>query len=190
MLALLSNVTINVDEKDRWIWHLNGKHDFDISCLRKAIDRQLLSSNGNVPTIWNKLVQKKVNIFIWRLRRDCLPTSINLFPRGIDVTSVNCQVCRHGVEFIDHIFGSCKLVADTRSLLSSWLCHVIPNSTPDSVLQWCDNLAMSVTHRIRTQAIIFIWWWRIWKARNTLIHDDVRESSYAIFHSIINYAFL
>lgn len=70
------------NENDRWIWKLEGKNEFTVALLRHCIDRALLPIDHSIKTKWNPLVPKKVNIFIWRLRRNCLPTGLNLFTRS------------------------------------------------------------------------------------------------------------
>nr|XP_043633146.1 uncharacterized protein LOC122604321 [Erigeron canadensis] len=141
-------------------------------------------------TKWNKLVPKKVNLFVWRLRRDALTTNINLFARGIDVNIVRCMNCVNGTELFDHVFQHCKLVKDTRSLLSQWLKLDIPDDLPNRILSWCDNLQILAASRQKNEAILFTWWWLIWKARNNALHNDIHESGKEIYYSITAFSYL
>ncbi|GJS68349.1 hypothetical protein Tco_0682914 [Tanacetum coccineum] len=50
---------------------------FSISATRLHIDHTILSSS-NIETRWNKGLPRMVNIFIWRLHLDRLPTQLNL----------------------------------------------------------------------------------------------------------------
>ena len=51
-------------------------------------------------------------------------------------------------------------------------------------LSWCDNLHILAANRYKVEAILFTWWWLIWKARNNALHNDIHESGKEIFHSI------
>ena len=140
--------------------------------------------------MWNTLVPKKINLFVWRLRREALPTTINLFAKGIDVSSMCCLFCQNGVEFIDHIFQKCKLVRGSRKLLNSWLRLDLPDATPNEVLNWCDNLKLPFRTRSRTQAILFILWWCIWKARNDIRYNESRATCVGIFNAVVSLAYV
>lgn len=177
-------------ECDKWVWKKNGKADFHVSILRKLIDHALLPTVNNIKTKWNALVPKKVNIFIWRLRRDAIPTFINLFAKGIDVDSFRCPQCDHGVEWTGHTFQCCNYFVDTRNLLRSWLKLNIPMASPENVLAWCDTIKLSVRSRLRLEAILFTWWWFTWKSRNNKVHNDTQESSSDMFGSIVSMSFL
>lgn len=51
----------------------------------------------------------KVNIFVWRLVFDCLPTRVNLNKREIDIDSTLCPICSCHLEDVDHLFFTCNL---------------------------------------------------------------------------------
>ena len=167
-----------------------GNNEFSVAKLRKFFDHQLLPSS-NLSTRWNRLVPKKINLFVWRLRRDCLPTSINLFAKGIDIVSVRCGNCDEAVEYTNHVFQSCIFVKRIKVLLNNWTKCDIPDASMDRILSWCDSLNTSVNHRNKLQAIIFIWWWHIWKARNNAIHNGIHESSLDVFiNAIVSTSYL
>lgn len=176
------------DKEDKWQWQFNGNTEFSVASLRRHFDHHILPSSSNYKSYWNRLVPKKVNVFIWRLIRDCLPTSINLFAKGIDVTTVRCNNCKGGVEFTKHVFQECAFVKHTRGLLRRWTKYDIPDDMPDRVLDWCDSI--TIIHRNRLQAILLVWWWFIWKARNDALHNDVHDSSVVIFNAIVSTSFL
>ena len=180
----------NADKEDKWIWHFNGNNEFSVASIRKFFDHQLLPSSPHLMTRWNRFVPKKINLFVWRLRRDCLPTSINLFAKGIDVGSIRCVNCDGGVEYTKHVFQDCIFVKRIKVLLNKWTKCVIPDDSMDQILYWCDSLNISVAYRKRLQAIIFIWWWHIWKARNNAMHNNIHESSSDVFNTIVATSYL
>nr|GFB38420.1 RNA-directed DNA polymerase, eukaryota [Tanacetum cinerariifolium] len=86
LATLLDSVVLN-NSKDRWYCDLSGDGEFRVKELRNFIDDKYLPSRTEA-TRWVKLVPIKVNIFVWRARRDCLPTRTNLEHRGVDLLSV------------------------------------------------------------------------------------------------------
>nr|XP_043616298.1 uncharacterized protein LOC122588243 [Erigeron canadensis] len=79
------------EERDKWLWNSHGKNKFFVAQVRKSIDHHCLPIDVNMKTNWNSLVPKKVNIFIWRMRRNCIPTNVNLFARGVDVNTLDAN---------------------------------------------------------------------------------------------------
>ncbi|XP_071709215.1 uncharacterized protein [Rutidosis leptorrhynchoides] len=92
---------LNQDDKHYWAVCQNG--DFSVSETRNSIDNAILPSL-HPGTRWNKTLPKKVNIFLWRLAIDRLPTRLNLVSRGVDIGNIGCSICNHGVEDNHHIF--------------------------------------------------------------------------------------
>nr|GEV02230.1 zf-CCHC domain-containing protein/DUF4219 domain-containing protein/UBN2 domain-containing protein [Tanacetum cinerariifolium] len=58
------------------VWSLGGDGDFKVKDLSSVIEEKILHSDGGQETLWNKMVPKKVNIFVWRALRGrlCLIT--------------------------------------------------------------------------------------------------------------------
>ncbi|KAL4572863.1 hypothetical protein LXL04_019651 [Taraxacum kok-saghyz] len=65
---------------DVWRWTLDEEGEFSVGETRRWIDNKVLPSNL-VPTRWCKVAPRKVNVFIWRLRLDRLPTRVRLRER-------------------------------------------------------------------------------------------------------------
>ncbi|GJW69240.1 RNA-directed DNA polymerase, eukaryota [Tanacetum coccineum] len=55
--------------------------EFSVKDTRLAIDDLVLPSHSE-PTRWVKLIPIKINVFMWRARRGCLPTRYNLVQKG------------------------------------------------------------------------------------------------------------
>ncbi|GKE92897.1 RNA-directed DNA polymerase, eukaryota, partial [Tanacetum coccineum] len=62
----------------------------------------------------------KGNIFVWRARRDCLPTRSNLEHRGVDLVSSNCPICHDFDEDIKHILFRCDLAQCVLRRVCRW----------------------------------------------------------------------
>nr|XP_043630353.1 uncharacterized protein LOC122601677 [Erigeron canadensis] len=178
------------NSKDGWVWNLKGKLHFSVSQLRQLIDHYCLPTDSNVKTRWNTLVLKKFNIFVWKLCRDRIPTNVNFFIIGIDVSTVRCHLCQDGIDETDHIFQNCKKAVETRKLLCAWTRLDFPADKPAEVINWCDKIDKSDSMKRRVEAILFIWWWYLWKNRNNSFHNNAQESSLETFNAIVALAFL
>ncbi|GJS72457.1 RNA-directed DNA polymerase, eukaryota [Tanacetum coccineum] len=75
---------------------------------RLAIDDLVLPSHSE-PTRWVKLIPIKINVFMWRARRGCLPTRYNLVQKGVILESTSCPVCFSDEEDVHHLLFRCSL---------------------------------------------------------------------------------
>ncbi|GJT95634.1 putative reverse transcriptase domain-containing protein, partial [Tanacetum coccineum] len=87
--AILESVSLS-HSLDRWICNASSDGSFRVKDIRNLIDDLILPS-GSGPTKWMKYVPIKINIFVWRARRDCLPTRVNLMRRGVVMESTDCR---------------------------------------------------------------------------------------------------
>nr|GFB35500.1 RNA-directed DNA polymerase, eukaryota, reverse transcriptase zinc-binding domain protein [Tanacetum cinerariifolium] len=76
---LISSVSLS-PSSDRWSWTLNGTGDFFVKSVREWIDSQVLPSSSPSSS-WSKFIPIKVNVFLWRMFMDRLPTRPNLVNR-------------------------------------------------------------------------------------------------------------
>ncbi|GJT75675.1 putative RNA-directed DNA polymerase, eukaryota, reverse transcriptase zinc-binding domain protein [Tanacetum coccineum] len=95
---------------DSWTWSIGEDGVFSVAATRLHIDHSILPSSS-IETRWNKGLLRKVNIFIWRLRLDRLPTRLNLSKRGLEIDSILCPICNANVESNDHIFFNCEVAS-------------------------------------------------------------------------------
>ncbi|GJR18246.1 RNA-directed DNA polymerase, eukaryota [Tanacetum coccineum] len=64
---------------------------FQVKDVRSVLDETFLPKE-NIPTRWVKSIPIKVNVFVWKLVQDRIPTRLNLMSRNIFVPSVECPV--------------------------------------------------------------------------------------------------
>ncbi|GJU60451.1 RNA-directed DNA polymerase, eukaryota, reverse transcriptase zinc-binding domain protein [Tanacetum coccineum] len=100
MLAELQNATLT-DNLDSWFWQIRKDGVYTVGDTRRHIDDHILPSI-DVPTIWNKSLPRKVNVFMWRLRLDRLPNRFNLLRRGLDIDSITSPICNMMPETSSH----------------------------------------------------------------------------------------
>ncbi|GJZ81420.1 RNA-directed DNA polymerase, eukaryota, reverse transcriptase zinc-binding domain protein [Tanacetum coccineum] len=100
-------------------WTLDVSKGFSVASVRSLIDSHTLDV-GSLATRWNRSIPIKVNIFLWRLSLNKLPSRVNLDRKGIDVDSLLCPICHEDVETVNHIFFSCEMAKDLWPLLARW----------------------------------------------------------------------
>ncbi|KAL4579128.1 hypothetical protein LXL04_015264 [Taraxacum kok-saghyz] len=177
------------DASDSWIWELESSREFSVSSVRLYLDSVMLGSFGG-PTRWNVLVPRKINILLWRIVNDRIPTRLNLRDKGIELHSVLCPVCEEVGESSAHLFLACAdLVGLWRKVTLWW--GVIP---PDLVsinklVCWSETVRMDVETGRSFNAVVLITFWVIWNFRNNLLFgknkirkdelfDEIRSRSY------------
>ncbi|GJZ85249.1 hypothetical protein Tco_0650588 [Tanacetum coccineum] len=80
LVTYLESVSL-FNSHDQWVCSISGDGSFSVKDIRNSLDDLFLPSWPE-PTRWVKFIPIKINIFIWRARRDCLPTRSNLIHRG------------------------------------------------------------------------------------------------------------
>ncbi|GJS36749.1 RNA-directed DNA polymerase, eukaryota, reverse transcriptase zinc-binding domain protein [Tanacetum coccineum] len=106
---------------DRRSWSLGEDGEFTVKELSRLIEEKILmSANGDQETLWNKLVPKKVNIFVWRPLRGRLSVRVELDRRGLDLDSVLCPSCNNVVETCAHCLITCDLAMSVWDKIFKW----------------------------------------------------------------------
>ncbi|GJU16546.1 RNA-directed DNA polymerase, eukaryota [Tanacetum coccineum] len=145
-------------------WQCTMQHDgsFTVACIRKHIDEKILHS-GDTETRWNNIVPIKVNILVWRIRLDRLPTRENLIVRGIDILSILCPSCGDAMEDNDNVFVKCVIAID----------------------------AVNVRQKARgvLEAIFISSVWVMWQYRNKVIVEAVKMKKSVMFDRIVSHSF-
>ncbi|GJZ43502.1 hypothetical protein Tco_0590757 [Tanacetum coccineum] len=60
---------------DRWLWSLEATGEFFVKYVRSLIDDSILPDE-EVTTRWVKVIPIKINVFVWKVRLDKLPTRL------------------------------------------------------------------------------------------------------------------
>ncbi|GJX55614.1 hypothetical protein Tco_0285511 [Tanacetum coccineum] len=109
MLAEISHVDIASDT-DACVWSLFNDGIFSHGVTLRHIDDCLLPSL-DPPTLWDKTLPRKVNMFMWRLRLDRLQHRLNISYRGGKALNAVATA------------GAAKLVTDATNVVKS--CNTI-----------------------------------------------------------------
>ncbi|KAJ9562069.1 hypothetical protein OSB04_007229 [Centaurea solstitialis] len=108
------------NEPVSWRWDLDGSGLFSVSSLRMALENKLFFREGDSKTIWLNPLPSKVNIFIWKLQNERLPTLANLSRRGINLPSLLCHFCGLETETEQHLFCSCPIIRASLEEFRAW----------------------------------------------------------------------
>ncbi|XP_022042384.1 uncharacterized protein LOC110945053 [Helianthus annuus] len=118
---------------------------------------------------WCKWIPAKVNIHVWRMEMDRVPTAKALKKRNVDVSDTSCPLCHSEDESADHIFGACFVASTVWNAISSWckIPNIIVFSLKD-LLTTNLHLKDSDKKKAAVHGIIFIACWSLWRARNNI----------------------
>ncbi|GKA19294.1 RNA-directed DNA polymerase, eukaryota, reverse transcriptase zinc-binding domain protein [Tanacetum coccineum] len=167
MIQSIQNVILT-DSADGWKWELSSS-GFSVASMGHYIDEQTLPGSLT-STRWVRCIPIKVNIFIWKLLLDKLPTLVNMDKKGIHVASLLCRVCNEHVENIDHLFFSYGMAKDLWDLLARWCALDLPEaSTIEDWFTWLDAAQMSKRAKTIIEGVASTMMWSIWNFRNAWI---------------------
>nr|GEX87960.1 zinc finger, CCHC-type, retrotransposon Gag domain protein [Tanacetum cinerariifolium] len=128
---------------------------FSVASVRKMIDDALIHS-PNLNYRWNKYVPIKVNILVWKILNNSLPTKFNISRRGILIDSIICPNYDVGVESVGHLFFSCSMSRDIFNLIARrWKVSIENFDCYDEWLEWIDSIRMSKKTKIMMEAVRF-----------------------------------
>ncbi|XP_071714977.1 uncharacterized protein [Rutidosis leptorrhynchoides] len=114
-------MVLNTDKADSWSWALSNNGCFNCKSLSGFIDSKLLNNTAVLAgTMRNNLVPKKVEVFIWRVRKGRIPVLAELDKRGIDLHSVRCPLCDNDIEGINHSLLNCERVWEIWLRVFDW----------------------------------------------------------------------
>nr|GEZ81557.1 RNA-directed DNA polymerase, eukaryota [Tanacetum cinerariifolium]GEZ81579.1 RNA-directed DNA polymerase, eukaryota [Tanacetum cinerariifolium] len=116
--AILELVSLS-HSHDRWICNASSDGSFRVKDIQNLNDDLILPLES-VPTKWMKYVPININIFVWRARRDCLPTRENLMRRGVVIESTDCPICSLVQEDVHHILFQCDLAHSVLRRICRW----------------------------------------------------------------------
>ncbi|XP_071739482.1 uncharacterized protein [Rutidosis leptorrhynchoides] len=110
---------------DAWVWSLSNNVGYSVSDTRSHVDEHVLPSSL-VHTMWLKQIPRKINIFIWRLSLDRLPTRFNLSRRGVEIESTGCPSCNYGSDTIQHVMFACDVALELWRRVRLWVDVMLP----------------------------------------------------------------
>jgi hypothetical protein len=98
-------------------------------CIEDIANNAHLQKHGYLSGIWRLKVPPRVKNLVWRVCRDCFPTSVRLIRRGVNCPSA-CVKCDDPHEDNYHIFFSLE---DRNRCLERCKCLAFDCTIPESV---------------------------------------------------------
>ncbi|GKC96748.1 RNA-directed DNA polymerase, eukaryota, reverse transcriptase zinc-binding domain protein [Tanacetum coccineum] len=185
--ALIGDVVLS-DDRDSWKWSLNASVGFSVASVRSLVDDHTLDVDTHA-TKWNRCIPIKVNVFLWRLMLNKIPSRVNLDRKGIDVGSVLCPICQDDVETVNHVLFSCDMAKDLWALLARWWNLDIP--VFDNILDWFEWLSsLHVSNLVRLVLEGVGGTLMCWRFRNLLIFTIPPPKKALLWDSIVSQSFL
>ncbi|KAL4581519.1 hypothetical protein LXL04_006041 [Taraxacum kok-saghyz] len=179
-----------VERNDGWLWDMDNIGEFTVATTRRWIDHRVLPI-GPKQTRWCKVVPSKVNIFVWRLLWNKLPTRVLLCGKGIQLPSWLCPMCGMEEETISHVFIASQLASILWRLVFRWMQFpMILTEEPQSVFDWIDAARMSKEKRKVVEMIVCTTFWLVWRCRNDEVHETRLIRKDGLFDSIRQFSFL
>ncbi|GJS57699.1 reverse transcriptase domain, reverse transcriptase zinc-binding domain protein [Tanacetum coccineum] len=121
LIGLLQNVKLSNDCRDQWRWNLNEDGCFAVKYLKRTVEERTFQLEiSRQDTIWNKLVPKKVNKFMWKALKKRLAVQEELDKRRIDLDMVLCPCCDSGVESCEHSLVLYNMAMGVWEKIHSW----------------------------------------------------------------------
>lgn len=121
LIHLISGVQPTRGKDDKTEWILDDSKEFNVKRMREIIEEHEGGSSGNrVQTLWSKIIPKKIDIFMWRVRLGRLPCRMVLDKMGIDLDTVLCPRCGETAETLDHALIGCSKVKLMWLLVGRW----------------------------------------------------------------------
>ena len=135
--------------------------------------------------LWNKLVPKKVNIFVWRALKGRLPVRKELDKSGIDLDSLLCPSCNNAVESCAHCLVTCDLAMSVWDKIFSWWKMGRVNAfSIDDFFSSIGNVNVPNSISRVWQAVIWSSGYFIWKERNARVFGNKMASTNKIVQDI------
>ncbi|GJR05120.1 RNA-directed DNA polymerase, eukaryota [Tanacetum coccineum] len=186
--SLMESVSLS-QSLDRWICDLSGDGEFRVKEVRNFIDNLFLPSYADA-TRWVKCIPIKINVFVWRARRDFLPTRVNLSRRGILLESSSCPLCSSSEEDIHHVLFGCGLAESIFRRICRWweLDWQVLVSFSDWN-SWFSLIRLSSKVKALLEGVFCIAWWSIWGFRNRSIYDETSPRRSMLFDDIVSLSF-
>ncbi|GJX20072.1 RNA-directed DNA polymerase, eukaryota [Tanacetum coccineum] len=168
-----------------------GREAQQLSCLLEILGTWSYQTwsvlpKDEFPTRWVKCVPIKINVFAWKIFLDRLPTRLNLYRRGVVITSVECPNCGEANEDTTHIFFNCGLALDVMHLVCRW--WNLDRSSFSSYsdwLVWFKALRMGSKKKDVLEGVFYVAWWCIWSYRNHLLFADKKPRKDYIFDDVV-----
>ncbi|KAK8569111.1 hypothetical protein V6N12_007643 [Hibiscus sabdariffa] len=167
--------------QDKLVWRYDGLGSYTVKSGYRLLNGELnaallLSADSGVnfsrfyAALWSSNLPPKVNIAMWRIINNYMPTLVNLRFRQLTV-DVCCPLCKSTEESIEHIMRECAFV---KQILDA---QGVRCSVPVADLSWKECLAQTfVSLSMRQRQALMITFYSVWYTRNQVLHEGLAPS--------------
>ncbi|XP_071708323.1 uncharacterized protein [Rutidosis leptorrhynchoides] len=185
LAAQLDGAIIDLHRSDGWKWSWGNNGVYSVNNLVELIDGTTLASHSDsMETLRNRLVPKKIEVFIWRERRGRILVRLELDKRGIDLHSTRCPVCDDDLESVEHILFSCKFAKDIWDKVLNWWGYSLANFIYSDIFDGTFGALASDNKRLIWQALCWCVTYSLWKSRNSKVFKNKTDSAAVLFSEI------
>lgn len=176
LINVINRYSPRQEEMDTWWWEPSPDGRY---CTKKAYDWLVqhevggdLEESETFSLVWNKLSPPKVNVHVWRVLHNKLPTRSNLRRRNIipDSGGCRCVFYDNDMENMKHVLFECPFSYGIWMSCCKWLGveTAFPSDTSMNLLLFSSFFRSSNGKKFA----VSIWEcvvWSLWKLRNARI---------------------
>ena len=155
---------------DSLIWHYSNSGLYTVkSCYRMMTVSLHETESRSYVSSWKKLwklfLPSKIISFLWRLCNSCIPVSVRLFDKGMNLSTC-CVLCGQRQEHYWHLFYNCPYSS------SCWtVANVVkPTLTTDEFPVWLLKLIDDLDPVV--MCLIAMILWCVWRQRNQKLWEN------------------
>ncbi|GJU10288.1 putative RNA-directed DNA polymerase, eukaryota, reverse transcriptase zinc-binding domain protein [Tanacetum coccineum] len=188
LVSLINGLVLDSNLEDKWFWSLGNSKVFSVKSLSRAVQDKLFLNNDPAPPFtWNSWVPRKVNVCVWRLALNRLPTRSNLIGRGVSIPSIVYLFCGFDEESQHHCFLSCsKIKIIWRKLWSWWRSPPLYNPSLEEILNGKSGFIENKSVAKLFHAVCMTFIWHVWNWRNKILHAPSDPEADVIRHEDIS----
>ncbi|XP_071695592.1 uncharacterized protein [Rutidosis leptorrhynchoides] len=167
--SVTDRVNLNgTDPSFSWYW-VRDPAGFVENRGRKAAGYSLIHHD----TTRNKLVPKKIVLFIWRAQKKRLQVLVEIDKRGIDLDSIRCPLCDDDLKSVDHVLIFCKYALDIwERVFKWWGFGNFASYSLNELINIDNNVNSSNWGSTTWQTTRWICMYLIWKNRNNKVFNN------------------
>nr|XP_043611474.1 uncharacterized protein LOC122583102 [Erigeron canadensis] len=165
LFTLICGARLNSD-KDRWVWRGPNSNGMTVKAVKEFM-RSAEDYTSRYVFNWSYWVPNKVNIFMWRLIMERIPTVDALKNRNCFLPNEVCVLCETDSKTVNHLFCSCGVATIVWQFIRNW-CRASPFFlfSPKDLVVIHEFVGLEKKERKALKGIIIVACWCLWKCRN------------------------